>query len=208
MLSERSSPSIHLAPLPDNNLSERRISQRLANPELGTRVLLAISLAQNVEPNVTSWINWLNTDKAPAEILKIDARIESAYDSHSTLILFSVPTVAWSRMADRDAYNFIGFVRSENLLKVSNSQDLKAAVGPQRPSLPMTPESLLNHATPPSSIPLMDMPDRAEKSGVTEVAVPYPTHREAKQIRQNRHTLPQQNLLKRLKGRDHVRLMP
>ena len=79
---------------------------------MDTRVLLAVSVAQNTEFRVTDWINWLKTHEAPAEILNIDVRIESAYKSHSTLVLLSVPIIAWSRMVDRDAYNFIGFVRS------------------------------------------------------------------------------------------------
>lgn len=122
MLSEKSTPSIHLAPIPVEGASPP-IRFRLG-ASIDTRVLLAVSVAQNTEFIVTDWTNWLNTRQAPAEILNIDVRIESAYKSHSTLILLSVPTLAWSRMVDRDAYNFIGFVRSENLLRKSEVQDL------------------------------------------------------------------------------------
>ena len=129
MLSEKSTPSIHLAPIPVEGASPPTGLELGAS--IDTRVLLAVSVAQNTEFSVTDWINWLNTNKAPAEILNIDARIESAYKSHSTLVLLSVPTLAWSRMVDRDAYNFIGFVKSENLLKKSEEQDPNATKGKQ-----------------------------------------------------------------------------
>lgn len=129
MLSEQSTPSIHLAPVPVEGVSPPTSLE--LGTSIDTRVLLAVSVAQNTEFSVTDWINWLNTHKAPAEILNIDARIESAYKSHSTLVLLSVPTIAWSRMVDRDAYNFIGFVRSENLLRQSEVQDLDATKGKQ-----------------------------------------------------------------------------
>ena len=129
MLSEKSTPSIHLAPIPVEGASPPTGLELGAS--IDTRVLLAVSVAQNTEFSVTDWIHWLNTHKAPAEILNIDVRIESAYKSHSTLLLLSVPTLAWSRMVDRDAYNFIGFVRSENLLKKSEVQDLDATKGKQ-----------------------------------------------------------------------------
>ena len=124
MLSEKSTPSIHLAPIPVEGASPPTGFELGASVD--TRVLLAVSVAQNTEHSVTDWTNWLNTNKAPAEILSIDVRVESAYKSHSTLVLLSVPTLAWSRMVDRDAYSFIGFVRSENLLRKSEVQDLDA----------------------------------------------------------------------------------
>ena len=134
MLSEKSTPSIHLAPIPVEGASPPTGLELGAS--IDTRVLLAVSVAQNTEFSVTDWINWLNTNKAPAGILNIDARIESAYKSHSTLVLLSVPTLAWSRMVERDAYNFIGFVRSENLLRKSEVQDLDATKGKQSQSQP------------------------------------------------------------------------
>ena len=129
MLSEQSSPSIHLAPIPVESASLPTSLELGAS--IDTRVLLAVSVAQDTEFSVTDWTHWLNTPKAPAEILNIDVRLESAYTSHSTLVLLSVPTLAWSRMVDRDAYNFIGFVRSENLLGKSQVQDLDATDGQQ-----------------------------------------------------------------------------
>ena len=125
MLSERGAPSIHLAPLPLKEVS-LPTSPNLEAPS-DTKVLLAISVARDVDFSVTKWANWLKTDQAPAEIMKIEARLESAYESNSTIVILSVPTLAWSRMVDRDAYNFIGFVRSENLLKMFKTRNLKTA---------------------------------------------------------------------------------
>ena len=132
MLSEQSTPSIHLAPIPVEGASPPNSLELGAS--IDTRVLLAVSVAQDTEFSVTDWIHWLNTPKAPAEILNIDVRLESAFISHSTLVLLSVPILAWSRMVDRDAYNFIGFVTSENLLRKSEVQDLDATKAKQSQS--------------------------------------------------------------------------
>ena len=132
MLSEQSTPSIHLAPIPVEGASLPTSLELRAS--IDTRVLLAVSVAQDTEFSVTDWIHWLNTPKAPAEILNIDVRLESAFMSHSTLVLLSIPTLAWSRMVDRDAYNFIGFVTSENLLRKSEVQDLDATKAKQSQS--------------------------------------------------------------------------
>ena len=134
MLSEKSTPSIHLAPIPFDSIPVEAASPPASielRGSIDTRVLLAVSVAQDTESSVTDWINWLNTIKAPAEILNINVRIEnvrieSAYKSHSTLFLLSVPTLLWSRMVNREAYNFIGFVKSENLLRKWEVQDLDA----------------------------------------------------------------------------------
>lgn len=125
MLSERGAPSIQLAPVPQEREFLRTI------PQLGTctdtKVLLAVSVAGNVDFSLTDWTEWLNSDEAPPGITKIDARIESAYESNSTIILISVPTLAWSRMVDREAYNLIGFIKSENLLTATETQGLNTA---------------------------------------------------------------------------------
>ena len=80
-----------------------------------TRVLLAVSVAEDVAHNVAQWMSWLTT-AVPWDVSKVDVRLECMYESHSTLILVSVPTVGWNRLPESAAYRFIGFIKSGNLI--------------------------------------------------------------------------------------------
>ena len=82
----------------------------------GTRVLLAVPVAEDVAHNVAQWVSWLTT-AAPWDVSKVDVRLEGIYKSHSTLLLVSVPIVGWSRLPESAAYRFIGFIKSGNLAK-------------------------------------------------------------------------------------------
>ena len=84
----------------------------LAKPE--TRVLLSVSVSEDIEHNTAQWVDWLTTG-APWDVTKIDVRVESIFRSHSTLILVSIPISAWTQLAETAAYQFIGFVQSANL---------------------------------------------------------------------------------------------
>ena len=81
----------------------------------GTRVLLAVSVAEDVAHNVAQWVSWLTT-AAPWDVSKVDVRLECIYKSHSTLLLVSVPIVGWDRLPESAAYRFIGFIKSGNLI--------------------------------------------------------------------------------------------
>ena len=81
----------------------------------GTRVLLAVSVAEDVAHNVAQWVSWLTT-AAPWDVSKVDVRLECMYKSHSTLLIVSVPTFGWNRLPESTAYRFIGFIKSENLI--------------------------------------------------------------------------------------------
>ena len=81
----------------------------------GTRVLLAVSVAEDVAHNVVQWVSWLTT-AVPWDVSKVDVRLECMYESHSTLLLVSVPIVGWNRLPESAAYRFIGFIKSGNLI--------------------------------------------------------------------------------------------
>lgn len=81
----------------------------------GTRVLLAVSVAEDVAHNVVQWVSWLTTT-VPWDVSKVDVRLECMYKSHSTLLLVSVPIVGWNRLPESAAYRFIGFIKSGNLI--------------------------------------------------------------------------------------------
>ncbi len=131
ILSEHGGTSVHLEPFP-------KPTSTVASPDGGrdspsrpgaedvvnqTRVLLAISVTANAVSSVSSWVNWLHS-QAPPEITSVDAQIESVYDSHSTLVLISIAISAWDMLADKGAYQFIGFIRSGNRLDYVKVEDL------------------------------------------------------------------------------------
>ena len=86
------------------------------------RILLAISLRPDaVIPDIESCTRWLAVE-APLEILKVDVRIESAYEAHSTLIFVSMPVQVWTYLPKVAAYRFIDFICSDNLLRQAESE--------------------------------------------------------------------------------------
>lgn len=90
-------------------------SSRSSEPPLfETRVLLAVSIRQDAACEISQWVNWLTT-KPPWEVTRIDVKVEGVYESHSTLMLVSLPIFVWDSLPCREAYRFIAFIRSGNL---------------------------------------------------------------------------------------------
>ena len=90
-------------------------SQSSPSSNSGTRVLLAVSVSQEADLDIDQWISWLTT-QAPWDVTAVDVQVEGIYRSHSTLVLASVPTPVWDRLPARAAYQFVGFIKSGNLL--------------------------------------------------------------------------------------------
>ncbi|KAL8748207.1 MAG: hypothetical protein Q9190_000026 [Brigantiaea leucoxantha] len=144
LLSEHGGHSITIRPFPENDQSSAPFDKprdvdtdcmQLSDDDssspslaLETRVLLSVSVAEEAPVNVFEWVSWL-TNQAPWEVTKIDVRVESVFRSHSTLLLMSIPVFAWAKLPENNAYRFIGFVKSEDLLgerisvKQSKTQD-------------------------------------------------------------------------------------
>ncbi|KAL9038919.1 MAG: hypothetical protein Q9180_002841, partial [Flavoplaca navasiana] len=128
LLSEHGGHSIELAPQPapaqatqsfngDNpDLDEDMmdISTPEARIATDTRVLLSVSISDDATCDITEWKQWL-THKAPRIVTQIGVRVEAVFKSHSTMLMTSLPTVAWDCLPDRAAYRFIGFIKSGNL---------------------------------------------------------------------------------------------
>ena len=88
----------------------------LSSPSEGPRVLIALSLeAEANVPDLEAWKTWLSTN-APEEIRSLEVTVETAFLSHSTLVLVSLPISVWNHLPDTSAYRFVGFITSENLL--------------------------------------------------------------------------------------------
>ena len=80
-----------------------------------SRVLLAITINQNAVLSLDKWVEWLQS-RTPKEIVDLDVKLESAFQSDSTLALVSIPIRSWDRLRNNDAYQFVGFVKSRNVL--------------------------------------------------------------------------------------------
>ncbi|KAL8990794.1 MAG: hypothetical protein Q9169_008037 [Polycauliona sp. 2 TL-2023] len=125
LLSEHGGHSIELAPQPlpadlgDLEASDDMmdISSPEASIETDTRVMLAVSIADDAICDIVEWKKWL-TSSAPWDVTKIEVKVEAAYKSHSTMLITSLPTVAWDTLPNKAAYQFIGFVKSVNLIQV------------------------------------------------------------------------------------------
>ena len=91
-----------------------------------TRVLLAVSVTQEARLDLDQWAKWL-TISTPYGVTKVDARIESVYKSHSSLVLISVPISTWNLLPERPAYKFVGFIRSHDLAEWKGLGPVKAS---------------------------------------------------------------------------------
>lgn len=130
LLSEHGGHSIELVPQPpppalanppvslDSDLDDdvMDISSSEISIAADTRVLLAISITDDAVCDISEWKRWL-ISQAPWDITKIEVKVEACFESHSTMLITSLPIVAWDMLPDRSAYRFVGFIKSKNLSK-------------------------------------------------------------------------------------------
>ncbi|KAL8645949.1 MAG: hypothetical protein Q9226_007070 [Calogaya cf. arnoldii] len=98
-----------------------------------TRVLLAVSITDNAICNIVEWKEWL-ISQAPWDITSIEVKVEAVYKSHSTMLITSLPVVAWDLLPNKAAYRFIGFVKSEPFDEGQQKVD-SSAIDYQSPSM-------------------------------------------------------------------------
>ena len=170
LLSERGGNSITIYPLLDVGASARPESQLLAELEatdnsqegqasmisddspslqtsqqqaVDTRVLLSVSVVQDAIHDVSHWVSWLTT-AAPWDVTKVDVKVESIFRSYSTLMIVSIPTYAWSRLPERLAYRFVGFIRSGDIFQAAENPTASIAETLSRGGAsPLPPDALL-----------------------------------------------------------------
>ncbi|KAL8732293.1 MAG: hypothetical protein Q9166_002865 [cf. Caloplaca sp. 2 TL-2023] len=128
LLSEHGGHSIELIPLSSPTLTVQPHNQSasdtdddmmdISSPEakiaVDTRVLLSVSIADDAVCDIAQWKKWL-VSQAPWDVTKIEVKVEAVFKSHSTMLITSLPIVAWDNLPDKAAYRFVGFVKSENL---------------------------------------------------------------------------------------------
>ena len=172
LLSERGGNSITICPLLDVGASARPESQLLAELEatdhsqqgqasmipddspslqtsqmqtVDTRVLLSVSVVQDAIHDVSHWVSWLTT-AAPWDVTKVDVKVQSVFRSYSTLIIVSIPTYAWSRLPERPAYRFVGFIRSGDIFQAAKNPTVSIAETlPRDGASPLPPDAFLRH---------------------------------------------------------------
>ncbi|KAF4451893.1 hypothetical protein F53441_5212 [Fusarium austroafricanum] len=106
---------------------EDRVQALLATTAKGQRVaphvLLKVALEENQVFDAASCIRWLKQ----FPLLATHVNIEGVYQSYSTLLLLSVPVVLWDLLPEHPATQFVGYVRSRNLLPIDTAKDGAAA---------------------------------------------------------------------------------
>ena len=101
---------------PPDSASSQNFALPPTKPE--TRVLLSVSVAEDIGHDTAQWVHWLTTG-APWGVTKIDVDVKCIFKSHSTLVIVSIPIIAWIQLPETAAYQFIGFVQSANLYRQS-----------------------------------------------------------------------------------------
>ena len=128
---------------PKTSLTSTPSQQSLSATAADTRVLLAISIIGDAVPDISQWKSWL-TSQTPWDVSKIDVKVEAVFESHSTLLLASLPIFTWDNFPHKAAYHFVGFVKSQNLEQPLSSSRLAAKRLRTKPSPPIgttTPSS-------------------------------------------------------------------
>ncbi len=80
-------------------------------------VMISLALEDDQRLDLNAWEQWLANFPALAKHVKI----QGVFQSHSTLLLLSLPVMVWDLLPDDPAYSFIAFIRSNNLLRQQSS---------------------------------------------------------------------------------------
>ena len=107
-------------------------------------VLIAVALEEDQRLQPDTWVEWLRDIPAIAKYV----RVEGIYGSYSTLMLLSLPVNIWDLIPNNPAVNFIGFIKSQNLLKNQPWGSLTAQAAKYAPtstSPPAVIESLVTN---------------------------------------------------------------
>jgi hypothetical protein len=96
------------------------------------KVLITVTLDDGVPFDLTEWRNWLRVH-VPANVAEID--IEGIFEASSKVVLLRLPVAIWDMLPDHDAYSFVGYVRSSNLI-VKQFETVLSAMRTSSVSLP------------------------------------------------------------------------
>jgi hypothetical protein len=111
------------------------------------KVLITVKLDDRIPPNLAEWRNWLR-GQIPTNVAKIE--VEGVFEGNSKVVLLRLPVAIWDMLPDHDAYSFVGYVRSSNLV-VKELETALSAVSTSSFSLPTTLRNPKKENIPPGS---------------------------------------------------------
>jgi hypothetical protein len=77
------------------------------------KVLITVKLDDSIPPNLTEWRNWLR-GQIPTNVAEIE--VEGVFEGNSKVVLLRLPVAIWDMLPDHDAYSFVDYVPSSNLI--------------------------------------------------------------------------------------------
>jgi hypothetical protein len=117
---------------------EGRTSSKTISTQSEDKVLISVHLSDD-RPNLQAWKKWL-TQNIPAGALSAEIKIESVFESRSTIALVTLPLELWTVLDPTDeSFTFIGFVTSSNRLGGDYGAQLPARGSPVPQSQENTP---------------------------------------------------------------------
>jgi len=119
-------PSITLSPVKKVPRELWNLLKDSSNDISNGKVLVSVLVRGKTNvPDVVQWKKWLAKD-IPTDVAKIE--IEAVFASHSGLCLLTLPIEVWEMVKDNDAFSFISYVESNNLLNDSTSYAASAGI--------------------------------------------------------------------------------
>ncbi len=104
------------------------------------KVLISLALDEDQWLSTGAWADWLSSVPAVAK----SAQVEGIYKSDSSLVLLSLSVAVWDMLPEDPAVRFLGFVRSNNLMKetVSSASSMMELLEEhsRESSIPESPE--------------------------------------------------------------------
>ncbi|TLD04846.1 uncharacterized protein PgNI_09962 [Pyricularia grisea] len=85
-------------------------------------VMISLALEDNQQLDLDAWEQWLASFPALAKYVKV----QGVFKSHSTLLLLSLPVMIWDLLPEDHACNFVAFIRSNNMIKPTTSNESPA----------------------------------------------------------------------------------
>ncbi|KAK0101071.1 hypothetical protein ONS95_012943 [Cadophora gregata] len=76
-------------------------------------IIMSVALETDQLLDVNAFEQWMKDFPALAKY----AKIQGVYQSYSTLVLLSVPVAVWNLLPENPACNFVGYTKSDNLLR-------------------------------------------------------------------------------------------
>ena len=111
------------------------------------KVLITVKLDDRIPLDLTEWRNWLR-GQIPTNVAEID--VEGIFEGSSKVVLLRLPVAIWDMLPDHDAYSFVGYVRSSNLI-VKQLETALPAMPTSSLSLPINSRNPKGKQIPPGS---------------------------------------------------------